>query len=133
MVQEHKRISGLTGNESIRFSTSADVAKLYCQVDAGFTPIKFVFGNVAYSIGLGGSIIGGLKSLSPGVSRQSASCAPRSIRADDHLGREIEPECHQAFGFRLVILGRAADDVVAGVVELGGDVGHAHHFDQHIA
>ena len=79
MVQEHKRISGLTGNESIRFSTSADVAKLYCQVDAGFTPIKFVFGNVAYSIGLGGSIIGGLKSLSPGVSRQSASCAPRSI------------------------------------------------------
>jgi uncharacterized protein YbjQ (UPF0145 family) len=50
------------GNESIRFSTSADVAKLYCQVDAGFTPIKFVFGNVAYSIGLGGS----LKSLARG-------------------------------------------------------------------
>ena len=54
------------GRESIRFSTSADVAKLYCQVDAGFSPIRFVFGNVAYSIGLGGSIAGGLKSLARG-------------------------------------------------------------------
>ncbi|MCE9638990.1 MAG: heavy metal-binding domain-containing protein, partial [Betaproteobacteria bacterium] len=58
------------GNESIRFSTSADVAKLYCQVDAGFSPIKFVFGNVAYSIGLGGSILGGLKSLARGEVRE---------------------------------------------------------------
>lgn len=52
--------------ESIRFSTSADVAKLFCQVDAGFEPVRFVFGNVAYSIGLGGSIVGGLKSLARG-------------------------------------------------------------------
>jgi len=52
--------------DPIRFSTSADVAKLFCQVDAGFTPIRFVFGNVAYSIGLGGSIAGGLKSLARG-------------------------------------------------------------------
>ena len=54
------------GAETIRFSTSADVAKLFCQVDAGFSPIRFVFGNVAYSIGLGGSIAGGLKSLARG-------------------------------------------------------------------
>ncbi|MEO8441281.1 MAG: heavy metal-binding domain-containing protein [Betaproteobacteria bacterium] len=54
------------GREGLRFSTSADVAKLYCQVDAGFSPIKFVFGNVAYSIGLGGSIMGGLRGLARG-------------------------------------------------------------------
>jgi uncharacterized protein YbjQ (UPF0145 family) len=54
------------GAETIRFSTSADVAKLFCQVDAGFTPIRFVFGNVAYSIGLGGSIAGSFKSLGRG-------------------------------------------------------------------
>jgi uncharacterized protein YbjQ (UPF0145 family) len=54
------------GNEGIRFSTSADVAKLFCQVDAGFSPIRFVFGNVAYSIGLGGSIAGGLKRFGRG-------------------------------------------------------------------
>jgi uncharacterized protein YbjQ (UPF0145 family) len=48
------------------FSTSSDGQELYCQMDAGFTPIKFVFGNVAYSIGIGGGIIGGLKSLGRG-------------------------------------------------------------------
>jgi uncharacterized protein YbjQ (UPF0145 family) len=48
------------------FSTAADVAKLFCQVDAGFTPVRFVFGNVAYSIGLGGSIGGGLRRLARG-------------------------------------------------------------------
>jgi len=51
---------------TIGFSTSADVAKLFCQVDAGFRPLRFVFGNVAYSIGLGGSIAGGLKRLARG-------------------------------------------------------------------
>ena len=52
--------------DEVRFSTSADVAKLFCQVDAGFRPIRFVFGNVAYSIGLGGTIRGGFKSLTRG-------------------------------------------------------------------
>ncbi len=52
--------------EAIRFSTSADVAKLFCQVDAGFRPISFVFGNIAYSIGLGGSIAGGFRRLGRG-------------------------------------------------------------------
>jgi len=55
-----------SGSGGVGFSTSADVARLYCQVDAGFRPIRFVFGNVAYSIGLGGSIVGGLKSLGRG-------------------------------------------------------------------
>jgi uncharacterized protein YbjQ (UPF0145 family) len=54
------------GTGEIAFSTSADVAKLFCQVDAGFRPIRFVFGNVAYSIGLGGSIAGGLRRLARG-------------------------------------------------------------------
>ena len=34
--------------------SSSDGQELYCQLDAGFTPTKFVFGNVAYSIGLWG-------------------------------------------------------------------------------
>ena len=52
------------------FSTSSDGQELYCQLDAGFLPIKFVFGNVAYSIGLGGGIVGGLKSLARGEIKQ---------------------------------------------------------------
>lgn len=52
--------------EHISFSTSADGQELYCQMDAGFRPIKFVFGNVAYSIGIGGGIMGGLRSMKRG-------------------------------------------------------------------
>ena len=52
--------------EKLQFSSSADGQELYCQMDAGFAPKKFVFGNVAYSIGLGGGILGSLKSLRRG-------------------------------------------------------------------
>ena len=52
--------------EQLEFSTSADGQALYCQLDAGFEPKRFVFGNVAYSIGLGGGLIGTLKSLQRG-------------------------------------------------------------------
>ena len=53
-------------HEQVAFSTSGDGQELYCLMDAGYTPFKFVFGNVAYSIGLGGGILGGLKSLARG-------------------------------------------------------------------
>src|SRR5437660_375537 len=56
---------GATG-ERIEFTSSADGQELYCQLDAGFKPIRFVFGNVAYSIGAAGGIIGTLKSLARG-------------------------------------------------------------------
>ena len=52
--------------ERLVFSSSADGQELHCQMDAGFAPKKFVFGNVAYSIGLGGGILGSLKSLKRG-------------------------------------------------------------------
>ncbi len=51
---------------TIPFSTSGDGQELYCQLDAGYTPMQFVFGNVAYSIGIGGGILGALKSLGRG-------------------------------------------------------------------
>jgi uncharacterized protein YbjQ (UPF0145 family) len=54
----------------LHFSTSSDGQELYCQLDAGFDPIKFVFGNVAYSVGVGGGLIGGLKSLGRGEIKQ---------------------------------------------------------------
>jgi uncharacterized protein YbjQ (UPF0145 family) len=54
------------GPESIQFTTSANGQELYCQLDAGFQPIRFVFGNIAYSVGVAGGLLGGLKSLSRG-------------------------------------------------------------------
>jgi len=55
-----------TGPEQLQFSTSADGQELYCQMDCGFHPIHFAFGNVAYSIGVGGGIGGALRSLARG-------------------------------------------------------------------
>ncbi|HEY9646682.1 MAG TPA: heavy metal-binding domain-containing protein [Chroococcidiopsis sp.] len=52
--------------EHLEFSSSADGQALYCQIDCGFTPKRFVFGNVAYSIGVGGGIVGSLRSLARG-------------------------------------------------------------------
>ena len=54
------------GVEQIAFSTSADGQELYCQLDAGFRPVRFVFGNVAYAIGVAGGLLGGLKGLQRG-------------------------------------------------------------------
>jgi uncharacterized protein YbjQ (UPF0145 family) len=56
--------------EQLAFSSSADGQELYCQMDAGFRPIKFVFGNVAYSIGVGGGIGGMFKSMQRGEIEQ---------------------------------------------------------------
>ncbi len=53
-------------NDALRFSTSANGQELYCQLDAGFEPRGFVFGNVAYSIGIGGNITGALRSIKRG-------------------------------------------------------------------
>lgn len=55
-----------TGKEDPKFSSAADAQQLYCQIDAGFKPIQFVFGNIAYSIGIGGNIGGALRSLRRG-------------------------------------------------------------------
>lgn len=52
--------------ESHKFSTSDDGQELYAQLDAGFQPICFSFGNVAYSMGVARGLLGGLKTLGRG-------------------------------------------------------------------
>lgn len=49
-----------------KFSTSADGQELFAQLDAGYKPICFAFGNVAYSMGISRGIIGKLKTLARG-------------------------------------------------------------------
>jgi len=53
-------------SDRVEFSSAADGQALYCQIDSGFTPKQFVFGNVAYAIGLGGGILGIFRSLGRG-------------------------------------------------------------------
>src|SRR6202044_1782307 len=48
------------------FTRAGDAQELFCHIDAGYEPVQHVFGNVAYSIGVGGGILGSLKTLARG-------------------------------------------------------------------
>jgi uncharacterized protein YbjQ (UPF0145 family) len=52
------------------FSSSSNGQELYCLLDCGYTPSKFVMGNVAYSIGVAGGLFGSLRSLARGEVRE---------------------------------------------------------------
>lgn len=45
------------------FSSAGSAQELYCNIDAGYRPISHVFGNVAYSVGVGGGLMGSLKTM----------------------------------------------------------------------
>jgi len=53
-----------TGGEF--FTTAGNAQELWCHMDAGYRPIQHVFGNIAYSMGIGGGFIGALKQLGRG-------------------------------------------------------------------
>ena len=52
------------------FTTSASGTELYCHLDAGYTPLSFVMGNVAYALGIGRGITGGLSTMAKGEVHQ---------------------------------------------------------------
>ena len=58
---EFLSIGSSVNGSAYKFSASGDGQQLYSQIDAGYQPIKFVFGNVAYSIGVSKGIIGTIK------------------------------------------------------------------------
>jgi len=58
--------NGPAQTEKLQFTTAHDAQELYCQIDSGYEPRKFVFGNVAYSVGVAGGLLGSLKSLRRG-------------------------------------------------------------------
>lgn len=48
------------------FSSAASGIGLYCQLDAGYRPLKFAMGNVAYALGIGRGLTGQLRTLTRG-------------------------------------------------------------------
>ncbi|MGZ3431865.1 MAG: heavy metal-binding domain-containing protein, partial [Isosphaeraceae bacterium] len=45
------------------FSTACTGQDLFCQIDSGYEPRHFVMGNVAYALGIGRGLAGGLKMI----------------------------------------------------------------------
>ena len=58
------------GADNEFFTSAGDAQELYCHMDAGYTPRRYVFGNIAYSMGAIGGIIGGLKTMVRGEIRE---------------------------------------------------------------
>lgn len=58
-------------NQSVNpFTSSSDGQELFCQMDAGYQPLRFVLGNVAYSIGIGRNFLGEIKEMVKGEIKQ---------------------------------------------------------------
>lgn len=55
-----------TTEKSGLFTTAESGQDLFCQLDAHYQPLQFVFGNVAYSIGIRQGIVGSLKTMARG-------------------------------------------------------------------
>ena len=48
------------------FSSAASGMELYCHLDVGYRPMRFVMGNIAYALGIGRSFIGQIRQLAQG-------------------------------------------------------------------
>jgi uncharacterized protein YbjQ (UPF0145 family) len=48
------------------FSSAASGMEMYCHLDVGFRPIRFVMGNIAYGLGIGRGITGSLRTFAQG-------------------------------------------------------------------
>jgi uncharacterized protein YbjQ (UPF0145 family) len=60
------------------FSSSSNGQELYCLMDAGYEPRQFVFGNVAYSVGVVGGLLGGLKTMKRGEIKEFSNIFNRT-------------------------------------------------------
>jgi len=58
--------SSKDAKDQFEYSTSIDAEEMFCNVDAGYNPKRFVFGNVAYALGAVGGLSGMLKTLTRG-------------------------------------------------------------------
>src|SRR5579885_1773168 len=96
------------------FATSADGKELFCQLDAGFIPIKFVFGNVAYSIGFSGGIVASFRSMKRGEVKEYSD----ALNMTRHLAlSRIRQDAADA-GANAVVGIKTTIQPVAGVQEM---------------
>jgi uncharacterized protein YbjQ (UPF0145 family) len=76
------------------FTSAGDAQELYCHMDAGYKPLRYVFGNIAYSMGAIGGIIGGLKTMVRGEIKEFSDifnatrhhALERMVREARHVG-----------------------------------------------
>ena len=56
-------MAGIDSPDQPFFTSAGSAQELYCHIDAGYQPLAHVFGNIAYSTGIGGGLLGALKTM----------------------------------------------------------------------
>ncbi|KTC85054.1 heavy metal-binding domain-containing protein [Legionella brunensis] len=89
-----------------KFSTSADGQELYAQLDAGYKPICFAFGNVAYAMGIGRGILGSLKTLARGEIKEYSNIFnhTRHLALSRIIAHAKEHKANAVLGIKTTIL-----------------------------
>ncbi|MHB1865227.1 MAG: heavy metal-binding domain-containing protein [Candidatus Saccharimonadales bacterium] len=95
------------------FTTSADVQELFCQWDAGYMPVSFVFGNVAYSIGIGRNVFGSIRQLAKGEVKQFSDIfnTTRNLALNRIIEEAKTRNANSVVGIRTTILPIAGSGV----------------------
>ncbi len=103
------------------FTTSSDAQELLCQSDAGYQPISFVFGNVAYSIGVGRGIMGGLRQLAKGEVKEYSEIfnATRNLALERIVEEARQAGANSVVGIRTTILPLQQTSGVQEMVMIG--------------
>ena len=100
--------------ESGEFSTSSGGQELFCQIDSGFQPLHFAFGNVAYSIGITGGLGGFFQSFARGEVTQYSEVFNKTR----HLALERIEEDAKSYGANAVVGIRTSILPLMGTTEM---------------
>jgi uncharacterized protein YbjQ (UPF0145 family) len=87
------------------FTSAGDAQELYCHIDAGYEPIQHAFGNIAYSMGVGGGILGSLKTLARGEIKEFSDVFNHTRHAalDRVVGAARQDKANAVVGIRTTI------------------------------
>lgn len=96
------------------FSTSSGGQELFCQLDSGFKPLHFAFGNVAYSIGITGGLGGFFQSFARGEVTQYSEVFNKTR----HLALERIEEDAKSYGANAVVGIRTSILPLMGTTEM---------------
>ncbi len=103
-------------------TSSADGQEFFCQVDAGYQPFRLALGNIAYSIGIGSSMLGSLRQMAHGeVSQYSNIFNTTRMSALQRLAADAKRyNANSVVGIRTTILpiGQISNQDQTGVQEM---------------
>ncbi len=88
------------------FTSAGSAQELYCHMDAGYQPIAHAFGNIAYSMGVGGGFLGALKTLGRGEIREYSDVFnhTRHYALDRLVTHARQEKANSVVGIRTTIL-----------------------------